>query len=189
VPTSRTSATSGHSGRLASACSLRISRRSLLFAGLAALGRQPRPSSPICCALGCPSGSAEPSRRSSASSCAAARSSRTSSRFEVARGRSPPFFDGQRGGDCGVREPVVAAGRAPAHRRVVGLVKIVVHSIGEPSGFERCLTKFTSRKGKGRGAWSPGSLATEDRSARDRGPGAGLGAGETSLATSASPVT
>ena len=83
------------------ACGLRISRWSFLFDGPAALGRRPRPGRPTCCgALGRPSGSAWPSRssrRPRGSSCAAARPSRTSCRFEVPRPVTPQLLDRRRG--------------------------------------------------------------------------------------------
>ena len=145
----------GCSRSSSSMCRLSVSRWSLLFAGPAALGRRPYPGRPICCAEGCPSASAspsQPSRRPSASSCAAARPSRTSSRLDVPRPVTPPLFDGPRGDDCGVPVPVLAAGRAPAHRLVVGVVKIVVYFFVVFSDRERYSAKTSPKRGKDQGS-------------------------------------
>jgi hypothetical protein len=110
----------------------------ILFAGLAALGRRPRPGRPTGRrALGCPSGSAWPTRRPSASSCAAARPSRTSSRFEFARpvtsSCSTPCEAIR--AECQNRRWPPRGGLA--HRLVAGFVKIVVYSIGVFSDYGR----------------------------------------------------
>jgi hypothetical protein len=60
----------------------------------------------------------------------------------------PPLFDGPRGDDCGVPVAVVAAGRAPVHRLVIGFVKIVVYFFVVFSDRKRCSAKTTSKKGK-----------------------------------------